>query len=261
MLVAKFLVVFAMFNGGVVQISYRALCLVRLNGITFLTFRRKSFPRGIYKVRKSDNVTAFISVNFFHHNHSLKLFKGFIDIISLKYTYFLMMNYFFSAEFPYALKIDGRFCHILDQNYHKVKVENPCLVEVCPLGVGTPITFLLDKTPPCQLPKNLTFTTCKNAVMINVSEEARRMNDMMKMYRLSAGEMAMPDMPDDMTLVVNSANSLVARVKALIGAGEAEKAESIARQMYSLALLSQRPLTADELKNFLAQSYSVLEKL
>ena len=98
-------------------------------------------------------------------------------------------------------------------------------------------------------------------VMINVSEEARRMNDMMKMYRLSAGEMAMPDMPEDMTLVVNSANSLVARVRALVGAGEAEKAESIARQMYSLALLSQRPLTADELKNFLAQSYSVLEKL
>ena len=44
------------------------------------------------------------------------------------------------------------------------------MVEVCPLGVGTPITFLLDKTPPCQLPKNLTFTTCKNAVMINVNQ-------------------------------------------------------------------------------------------
>ncbi len=98
-------------------------------------------------------------------------------------------------------------------------------------------------------------------VMINVSEETRRMNDMMRMYRLSAGDMAMPDMPEDMTLVVNSANSLVARLRELIGAGDTEKAEGIARQMYSLALLSQRPLTADELKNFLAQSYSVLEKL
>ncbi len=98
-------------------------------------------------------------------------------------------------------------------------------------------------------------------VMINVSEETRRMNDMMRMYRLSAGDVSMPDMPEDMTLVVNSANNLVARLKALVGAGDTEKAESVARQMYSLALLSQRPLTADELKSFLAQSYAVLEKL
>ncbi len=98
-------------------------------------------------------------------------------------------------------------------------------------------------------------------VMINVSEETRRMNDMMRMYRLSAGDAAMPELPDDMTLVVNASNGLVARLKALVDNGESEKAESIARQMYSLALLSQRPLTADELKSFLAQSYAVLEKL
>ncbi len=98
-------------------------------------------------------------------------------------------------------------------------------------------------------------------VMINVSEETRRMNDMMRMYRLSAGDASMPDMPDDMTLVVNASNSLVARLKTLVADGEKDKAESIARQMYSLALLSQRPLTADELKSFLAQSYAVLEKL
>ena len=108
------------------------------------------------------------------------------------------------------------------------------------------------------------FESLKDAsipVMINVSEETRRMNDMMRMYRLSAGDASLPEMPDDMTLVVNSSNSLVARLKAIVGEGDTEKAESIARQMYSLALLSQRPLSADELKSFLSQSYAVLEKL
>ncbi len=98
-------------------------------------------------------------------------------------------------------------------------------------------------------------------VMINVSEETRRMNDMMRMYRISSGDASMPEIPDDMTLVVNASNSLVARLKTLVAEGEKDKAKSIARQMYSLALLSQRPLTADELKNFLSQSYAVLEKL
>ena len=79
------------------------------------------------------------------------------------------MNYFFLAEFPCALKIDGKFYQILDQNYHKISLQNQCLVEICPLGVGTPITFLLDQNPPCPPPQNLTFTTCKNALLVSVT--------------------------------------------------------------------------------------------
>lgn len=37
------------------------------------------------------------------------------------------------------------------------------------------------------------------------------------------------------------------------------KGERIAKQIYTLALLSQRQLTADELKAFLADSFDMLE--
>jgi hypothetical protein len=40
-----------------------------------------------------------------------------------------------------------------------------------------------------------------------------------------------------------------------------EKAEVLARQIFSLSLLSQRKLTADELSNFLSDSYSLLTML
>ena len=90
--------------------------------------------------------------------------------------------------------------------------------------------------------------------MLNVSEETRRMEDMMKMYRMDRGDM--PDMPTEATLVLNSASSLIRR---LADAGE-ESAEPIVRQIWTLALLSQRQLTAEELRGFLAQSYELLEK-
>lgn len=93
--------------------------------------------------------------------------------------------------------------------------------------------------------------------ILNISEEARRMEDMMKMYGMDTS--AVPSA--DMTLVVNQNNRLISKLSELIKAGDADKAENIAKQLYSLALLSQRQLTADELRTFLAQSYGVLESL
>lgn len=96
--------------------------------------------------------------------------------------------------------------------------------------------------------------------IINIPEETRRMEDMMRMYRLSAGDNGMQLPPSEMTLVINNSSPLIKHICEVLPTDEA-RAEQIARQMYSLALLSQRPLTADELKSFLAQSFEVLEKL
>lgn len=96
--------------------------------------------------------------------------------------------------------------------------------------------------------------------IINIPEETRRMEDMMRMYRLGTGDAGMQLPASDMTLVINSSSPLIKHICEVLPSDEA-RAEQIARQMYSLALLSQRPLTADELKNFLAQSFEVLEKL
>jgi Molecular chaperone, HSP90 family len=98
---------------------------------------------------------------------------------------------------------------------------------------------LKDATVPCVL---------------NMSEETRRFEEMMKMYRMNGGdESQIGAIPIEATLIVNSNNNLIRRLGDTLD-------ESIAKQIYTLALLSQRQLTADELKTFLNDSYTLIEK-
>jgi len=90
-----------------------------------------------------------------------------------------------------------------------------------------------------------------------VSEESRRMEDMMRMYA-QGGDM--PKMPVDATLVVNSASPLIAGLSDK-AKSDPDTAKMLAKQIYSLCLLSQRKLTADELNEFLSDSYGILGKL
>lgn len=64
-------------------------------------------------------------------------------------------------------------------------------------------------------------------------------------------------MPLDSTLILNSGNSLIRK---LGDKTEEEGTEAAVRQIYKLALLSQRKLTADELQSFLYDSFDILEK-
>ena len=107
------------------------------------------------------------------------------------------------------------------------------------------------------------FELLKNAkvpAILNISEESRRMDDMMKMYRMSGNDMGNMSFPTDATLVVNASSPLITRLSGEVESDEA-KAEKIAKQIYTLALLSQRQLTADELQNFLTDSFDMLEQL
>ncbi len=107
------------------------------------------------------------------------------------------------------------------------------------------------------------FELLKNAkvpAILNISEESRRMDDMMKMYRMSGSDMGNMSFPTDATLVVNASSPLITRLSGEVESDEA-KAEKIAKQIYTLALLSQRQLTADELQNFLTDSFDMLEQL
>ena len=93
----------------------------------------------------------------------------------------------------------------------------------------------------------------KVPLLLTVSEESRRMEEMMKLYAMS-GMGAMPSFPTEATLTVNTASPLIAK----LGDWDAEKREQVAAQLYRLALLSQRKLTAEELKEFLSGSYEIL---
>ena len=83
------------------------------------------------------------------------------------------------------------------------------------------------------------------------------MEDMMKMYRMAGNDG--PDMkfPTDATLVVNAQSELIKRLAGELES-DADKAKKVAKQIYTLALLAQRQLTADELKDFLGESFDML---
>lgn len=90
-------------------------------------------------------------------------------------------------------------------------------------------------------------------LLLTVSEESRRMEEMMKLYAMN-GMGSMPSFPSESTLTVNTASPLIAK----LGDWNEEKKEQVAKQLYRLALLSQRKLTAEELKEFLSGSYEIL---
>jgi len=90
--------------------------------------------------------------------------------------------------------------------------------------------------------------------VLNISEETRRFESMMKMYRMSGGDEAgIGDFPVEAVLIVNANNALVRKLGDSLD-------ETVAKQVFTLALLSQRQLTAEELKSFLNDSYKLIEK-
>ena len=110
---------------------------------------------------------------------------------------------------------------------------------------------------------NVRFEALKDAeipAILNVSEESRRMEDMMRMYRMSGGEGEDFSFPTDSTLIVNTASPLIAKVEGLLAA-ERDKAASLAAYLYRLTVLSQRRLDANEMQTFLKESYRILSEL
>ena len=101
------------------------------------------------------------------------------------------------------------------------------------------------------------FTDTSIPAMLTLDEQERRFGDMMAMYK-AAGE----DMPESIvpkgTLVLNLACPTVAT---LDKAEHTELERTVARQIFMLATLSQKGLSGEELKAFLADSYGILEKI
>lgn len=93
----------------------------------------------------------------------------------------------------------------------------------------------------------------KIPALFTVSEESRRLADMMRLYGNDAPEGF--DLPIDTTLVLNRDNALILR---LAENSESDAAFPCAKQIYTLAMMAQRPLKADEMREFLDNGYAVL---
>jgi hypothetical protein len=95
--------------------------------------------------------------------------------------------------------------------------------------------------------------------MLTVSEESRRMEEMMRKYAMQGGG-ALHTFPVEYTLTVNTASPLTAKLLGLCDT-DAPLVDIMASQIYRLALLSQRKLIAEELNGFLADSFDLLGRL
>jgi molecular chaperone HtpG len=93
--------------------------------------------------------------------------------------------------------------------------------------------------------------------MITLSEESRRMQDMMKQYGMVGMDPSMFGGSNE-TLVLNANNKLV---KYIIDNPEADVTDLICKQIYDLALLSHGPLNAESMTAFVERSNKILEKL
>lgn len=106
----------------------------------------------------------------------------------------------------------------------------------------------------------ITFQSLKDEnlpIMMTVSEESRRMNDMLKMYKSFGKGGEFDELPESESVIINKASTLMAL---LCRAGE-DKANAAAKQLVALAKLSRRSLSAKEQEEFTKGSFEVLEKL
>ena len=94
------------------------------------------------------------------------------------------------------------------------------------------------------------------ASILTLSEQGRRMQDMMKMY--AAGGMGGMDpnmFAADQTLTLNANNALV---KYLFENKDSEHASMFAEQLYDLAMLSNQPLSAEAMTKFVKRSNDIM---
>lgn len=95
--------------------------------------------------------------------------------------------------------------------------------------------------------------------MLTQSEADRRMAEMMKMYsEAGMGGFGMDFGKNSETLVLNSNNKLV---KYILDNPEEDITPTICAQLYDLAVLANKPLTAEELTRFVNRSNEILAKL
>jgi len=93
----------------------------------------------------------------------------------------------------------------------------------------------------------------KVASMITLSEQSRRMQEMMKMYGM--GNMGGMDMGGDSTLILNANHPLVQFV---VDHKEHENVSIICKQLYDLAMLAHKPLNPEEMTAFVQRSNEVM---
>ena len=89
--------------------------------------------------------------------------------------------------------------------------------------------------------------------VITLPEESRRMQDMMKMYNMYGMDPSM--FGGDETLVLNANNDLV---QYILNHGDGEHTDLFCKQLYDLAMISNQPLSPEEMTAFVNRSNQIM---
>ena len=94
------------------------------------------------------------------------------------------------------------------------------------------------------------------ASVITLSEEGRRMQDMMKMYAMNGmGGMDMSMFAADQTLTLNVGNALV---QYILNNKDSENVPMFCEQLYDLAVLANQPLSVEAMAKFVKRSNDIM---
>ena len=132
-----------------------------------------------------------------------------------------------------------------DKKNKKEKPENQELIDLFKDAVG--VTENPDKFKNLKIEVG-ELSDEKIPALLTLSEQSRRMSDMMKQYKMmDAGLAGIAESDCEETLTINSKNALIQKL------AESKNRET-ARYIYMLSLISKRELTAGELENFIDYS-------
>jgi len=94
------------------------------------------------------------------------------------------------------------------------------------------------------------------AALLRCPEEGRRFAEMMKMYSAANGQDSFAP-PIDEELVINTESPIIAK----LNDGKNENAALIAKHIYLMAVIANRPATSEELKELLESDRAVIEQI
>ena len=158
--------------------------------------------------------------------------------------------------------IDSQFATYLEQYMENVKflrvdsdvsdvlkgegeiVENEAVTEIFTEILGSNVTLKLDSLKDESVP-----------AVLSISEQSRRMEEMMRMYNMGEAEGM-----SESTFILNTSSPMYTKLCELAEA-DAERAKQTASYLYKLSLLSQKKFNADEMQAFMKDSFDILMKL
>jgi len=146
------------------------------------------------------------------------------------------------------LRVDAEVAELLRDNGEIREIE--AVANVFKKVAGDKVEVKFDK-----------FKDTSTPAIINVSEETRRIEDMMRLYAMNGMDgMGFPMNDLKSTLTVNTSSPLITKLEEKCES-DPDLAEKMADQIYSLSLLSQRKLDSDELLHLINGSFDILELL